>query len=311
MKAGAVIGLDLGGTSVKAVSLTPAGDLLGQDYESYGAERPGAFLEAVRGVLRRMESALGERAGAVGISTPGVIDRDCRKVAYMPGRLEGLVGLDWGEALGREAVPVLNDAQAALLGETWRGAALGAANAILLTLGTGVGGAVMVDGRLLRGQSGKAGHLGHVSLDPWGTPDVTGTPGSLEDAIGNHNIQARTGGRFATTHDLVRAHEAGDAMATGIWLRSVGALAAAIISFTNVLDPEVVIVGGGIATCGDTLFGPLREAVARGEWRVGGDPVRVVPAALGDLAGACGAARWALEAGTPNLERASGKFGPV
>lgn len=295
MRARPVIGLDLGGTRVKSVSLTAAGDLLREDHESYAAERSGAFLEAVRGVLQRMESALGEAAGAIGISTPGLISRDGRSVAYMPGRLEGLVNLDWGVALGREGIPVLNDAQAALLGETWRGAARGSANAVLLTLGTGVGGAAMVDGCLLRGHHGKAGHLGHVSLDPWGTRDITGTPGSLEDAIGNHNIVERTGGRFATTHALVQAHEAGDRAATEVWRRSVEALAAAIVSFTNVLDPEVVIVGGGIATCGDTLFGPLRDVVARGEWRVGGDPVRIVPAALGDLAGAYGAARRAME----------------
>lgn len=148
----------------------------------------------------------------------------------------------------------------------------------------------MVDGRLLRGWSGKAGHLGHVSLDPCGAQDVTGTPGSLEDAIGNHNIEARTGGRFRTTHDLVRAVESGDAGAGEAWNRSVRALAAAVASFTNVLDPEIVIVGGGIAQSGETLFGPLREWVSRFEWKVCGRAVRIVPAALGEFAGAFGAA---------------------
>ena len=79
----------------------------------------------------------------------------------------------------------------------------------------------MVDGKLLRGHIGRAGHLGHMSLDPDGTPDICGAPGSLELAIGNATILERSGGRFQTTHDLLAAHEAGDATATAVWLKSV------------------------------------------------------------------------------------------
>ena len=125
-------------------------------------------------------------------------------IAYLPGRLEGLEGLDWTTFLKAPiTIPVLNDAQAALLGEIWRGAALASKNVILLTLGTGVGGAAVVDGELLRGNIGRAGHLGHMSLDPDGPPDITGTPGSLEDAIGNHNIILRSGGRFHSTEVIL------------------------------------------------------------------------------------------------------------
>ncbi|NIP92572.1 MAG: ROK family protein, partial [Akkermansiaceae bacterium] len=98
-----------------------------------------------------------------------------------------LEGLEWPEALGRRAA-VLNDAHAALMGEIWQGAAAGVRDVILLTLGTGVGGAIVTDGRLLRGHTGKGGHLGHVSLDFLGKPDICGIPGALEDMIGNHNV---------------------------------------------------------------------------------------------------------------------------
>jgi glucokinase len=286
-----IAGLDLGGTSVKSIALSPDGIELARATETFNLEEPMAFALAVEKALERLESQVGSRAGKVGLSAPGIAARDGRSIAYMPGRFPGLTGLDWTTRLARGFVPVLNDAHAALLGEVWQGAARGAENVILITLGTGVGGAAMVDGRLLRGHSGKAGHLGHVSLDPEGPPDITGAPGSLEDAIGNHSIRARTGGRFETTHALVRAHEEGDPEATRVWLQSVRALAAAIASFTNVLDPEVVIIGGGIGRSGAALFDPLRRWVSEFEWKVCGHEVRVVPAALGELAGAYGAAR--------------------
>lgn len=285
------LGLDLGGTSVKAVALD--GDVLvGQDHEPFDLAEPMAFAGAMERVVGRFTERLG-RPRSIGVSAPGIPALDDRSIAHMPGRFEGLEGLVWGDRLGRsEGVPVVNDANAALLGEVGFGAGRGARHAVLLTLGTGVGGAVLSDGRLLRGHTGKAGHLGHVSLNPEGAPDICNAPGSLEDAMGNHNVGSRTAGRFATTHDLVRAVESGDEGARGIWLRSVRTLAAAIASFGNVLDPEVVIVGGGVARAGETLFGPLRTLLADMEWRPGGKGLRLVPAELGELAGAHGAGLW-------------------
>jgi glucokinase len=214
----------------------------------------------------------------------------------MPGRLQGLEGLNWSEFIQASSpVPVLNDAHAALLGEAWLGAARGSENVILLTLGTGVGGAALVDGRLLRGHLGRAGHLGHTCLDLDGPPDVCACPGSLEMMIGNCTVAERSGGRFRTTHELVAAHLAGDTEASRVWLRSVRALACAIASFGNILDPEVVIVGGGIARSAEALFAPLRQMVPEFEWKSTGYQVRILPAALGEFAGAFGAARNAMQ----------------
>lgn len=294
------LGLDLGGSSVKGATVSPEGSVLAQEQRAFDPERRMDFAEAVRNLALEMVEARGGPPATIGMSAPGLPARDGRSIAHLPNRLEGLEGLDWTAylGLGRE-VPLLNDAQAALLGETWLGAASGRTNVVLLTLGTGVGGAAMVDGRLLRGHTGKAGHLGHVSLDPNGQPDICRTPGSLELAIGNATIRQRTGDRFATTHDLIRAHGAGDAFATKVWLESVRALAAAIASFTNVLDPEVVVIGGGIAAAGDALFNPLRALVADMEWQACGHAVQLVPAALGDKAGAVGAAWHGLRSVSP------------
>ena len=285
-----LLGLDLGGTSVKAVAVTPEGKTLGTYNRPFELAKPMAFAACAAEVVAFALEDWG-KPERIGLSAPGIANKEGSAIAHMPSRFHGLEGFNWGQHFKRkEGVKVLNDAQAALLGEVWLGAARGSWDVVLITLGTGVGGAAMVDGQLLRGHTGKAGHFGHVSLDPAGTADICGMPGSLEDAIGNHNIVARSGGRFATTLDLIKAAMQGDAGATEIWRRSIRALAAAIASLGNVLDPEVVIIGGGIAGSGPLLFKPLNEFLATMEWRPGGQSMRVVPAALSDLAGAYGAA---------------------
>jgi glucokinase len=221
--------------------------------------------------------------------------KDCKSIAYMRGRLEGIEGFVWTDFLASpEPVFVLNDAHAALVGEVWQGAAKGYSDVVLLTLGTGVGGAVLADGRLLKGHIGRAGHLGHISVNSDGAPDIVGTPGSLEEMIGNYNVSERSLGRFNSTRELVAAHVNGDADATRIWLRSIFHLGAAIASFINAFDPEIVVIGGGIAQAGPALFEPLNKYLDRFEWRPMGVQVPVKVAALGERAGAIGAAYYAV-----------------
>jgi glucokinase len=285
------IGIDLGGSSVKAVVTTTNGGPTAHHNVAFDPARRMHFAETIRDLVGSIEGEHGAPPSSIGLSAPGLAAKDGRSIAFMPGRLEGLVGLVWSDFLERPfPVPVLNDAHAALLGEVWRGAARGCENVILLTLGTGVGGAAMVGGRLLRGRSGKAGHLGHLCLDPDGPPDICGTPGSLEMAMGNCTVRGRSGGRFETTHELIAAHLRGDAEAGRVWLKSVKALACAIGSLTNVLDPEVAVIGGGIARAGAALFEPLTRMVCEVEWATSPQGIRVVPAQLGEFAGAFGAA---------------------
>ncbi len=289
------LGIDLGGTNVKAVAVTAKGRVLAEASVPTGGARGSRWQEAVRAAAKEVRAEAKCSPTWIGIAAPGLPAADQRSIAFLPERLPGLEGLDWREFFAfTHAVPVLNDAQAALLGEIWLGAAKRSRNAILITLGTGVGGAAMVDGRLLRGHLGRAGHLGHVSLDPAGALDIVNAPGSLEDAIGDATIAARSRGQFATTRELVAACGKGNVEARRIWLESVRALAAAIASFINVLDPQTVVVGGGIANSGPALFVPLRRQLARFEWRPGGAKARIVQARLGDRAGAYGAARNAM-----------------
>lgn len=289
------IGIDLGGTNVKAVAVAPDGAILRTDrFETEDGDRP-AWLTRVPEYIRRLESELGP-ARDVGVASPGLAARDGRSIAWMQGRMAAVQGLDWTNHLRRSCpVPVANDAHAALLGETWLGAAKGATDAVLLTLGTGVGGAILCDGRLLKGHLGRAGHLGHISLDADGSRDIVNTPGSLEEAIGDCTLSKRSGGKFDDTKVLIEAAKAGDDRAKQIWLTSVKALAAGMVSIINAVDPEVIILGGGIAKAERALTDPLDSFLDQFEWRPTGKRVRLVQATLGDLAGALGAARNAME----------------
>jgi glucokinase len=285
------LGIDLGGTQIKAALVSDAGEVLRRETRpTQDAADSRAWAETIRALAGSLGGGL-----PVGISAPGLAAADRRSIAHMPGRLAGLERLDWTTFLARErVVPVSNDAQASLAGEAWIGAASGLRDAVLLTLGTGVGGAILCDGRVLRGHIGRAGHLGHTCLDVDGAPSIAGMPGALETRIGNYNIRERTGGRFDSTLALIAASSAGDADAARVWRESVHALACAVASFVNILDPEAVIIGGGIAQAGDALFTPLRAELDKIEWRPGGHAVKVLPAGLGDFGGAIGAARIAF-----------------
>src|SRR5436189_3407154 len=285
------LGIDLGGSSVKAVAVTPEGKLLDQANVPFDADERFDWARKIASLVEDLEQRRGGRAQGIGLSAPGLAARDGLSIARMPGRLQGLEGLNWAEFLRpvQGTVPVLNDGHAALLGEAWQGAARGFQNVIMLTLGTGVGGAAIVDGRLLRGALGRAGHFGHICLDPNGERDVCRMPGSIEALIGNYNIESRSNGHFKTTHELVAAFQKGNALAAETWMKSLRALGCAVSSLVNVLDPEAVIIGGGIARSGPALFEPLEKYVRDSEWDVGA-PVKILPAQLGDLAGAYGAA---------------------
>ena len=296
---GHAIGIDLGGSRLKTVVISDDGLVLDKHVESIRNQDDPNFDMApwAESVVRRVETleARYGAAAAVGLAAPGLPDPPETSIAHLPARLHGIESLNWAGLLQRKShVPVLNDARAALIAERCYGAAQGCSQVFLLTLGTGVGGAAIVDGHLLRGNINRAGHLGHISLNPWGPPGITGIPGSLEEAIGECSLQQRARKRYASTRNLVAAHRAGDSTASEIWLRSVYALACGIASLINVLDPEIVVIGGGIAEAGDALFVPLREYLHDVEWRPTGAAVQVVPAQLGEFAGAIGAAHYAM-----------------
>jgi glucokinase len=287
------IGIDLGGTRIKGVAVDEEGNLLQQVYmptnDGDGAVWKNAVAKTVNELLQKLNGKT-----VIGISAPGLPDDENKAIAFMPGRMQGLENFIWKDFLQHPAY-VLNDAVAAMMAEAKFGAAKKKKHVVMLTLGTGVGGAILIDGKPYQGAFNKAGHVGHMVIDDEGDCDVTGMPGSLEECIGNCTVEKRSKGKFTSTHDLLEAYRNGDEFARQVWMKSVKQLAIGLASVTNILSPEVIVLGGGITEAGDDLFKPLNEYMAIYEWRAGNNKVEIVKAIHGDLAGAIGAACFAME----------------
>lgn len=287
------IGIDLGGTRIKGVAIDAKGEIIHQLYSDTNDCGAAMWKQVVAETVTALLQKLNGTGAVVGISAPGLPDETNRAIAYMPGRMQGLENLVWKDFLQQPAY-VLNDAVAALMAEAKFGMAKTRKHAVMLTLGTGVGGAILIDGKPYQGSFSKAGHIGHMVIDDEGDCDVTGMPGSLEECIGNCTIEKRTNGKFKSTKDLLQALRQGDKYAEEIWLRSVRQLAIGLASVTNILSPELIILGGGITEAGPDLFTPLERYMEQYEWRAGGNKVEIVKAKYGDLAGAIGAGSYAL-----------------
>jgi glucokinase len=288
------IGIDLGGTHIKAVAIDANGNLLYEDFIPTSDGNDAIWKQSVADMVRKGCEQLKEDDVLIGISAPGLPDPSYRSVACMPERLHGLEGFDWTSFLQKDCF-VLNDAVAAMMAESRFGAAKGCKDVVMITLGTGVGGAILINGQPYLGAFGKAGHMGHMVINDEDDPDICGMPGSLEEAIGNASLYKRSEGRFISTSELVTAFSNGDKEAKEIWLRSVRKLAVGLASITNILSPEVIVIGGGICAAGNDLFGPLEEYMSCFEWRAAGNKVSIVKAHFGNKSGAIGAACFAME----------------
>lgn len=289
-----IIGIDLGGTRIKVVAIDRFGNLLYQSYYPTNEESDKAWKMTISAAVGKIRKEINCQHTVIGISAPGLPNSDNSAIACMPGRLQGLENFVWSEFLKTKTF-VLNDAVSALMAEARLGVAKGKKNVVMLTLGTGVGGAILIEGKPYQGTFNKAGHIGHMVIDSDGDQDITGMPGSLEDAVGNCSIEKRSLGKFHSTQRLLEAYHDGDYFAMQIWLTSVKKLSVGIASLINILSPEMIILGGGITKAGKELFEPLEQYLALYEWRAGGNKTEIVKAEYGDLAGAVGSACFAME----------------
>lgn len=288
------IGIDLGGTRIKGVAIDEQGTVLHQILLPTYDGDDIVWKKVVAETVNELSKQFPTEKNLIGISAPGLPSENNTAIAFMPGRMQGLENFNWSGFLKQETY-VLNDAVAAMMAEVKFGTAKNKKNVVMLTLGTGVGGAILIDGKPYQGAFAKAGHIGHMVIDDEGDCDVTGMPGSLEECIGNCTIKKRSKGKFSSTHELLSAYRAGDEFAKEIWLRSVKQLAIGLASVTNILSPELIVLGGGITEAGEDLFKPLEEFMAQYEWRAGGNKVEIVKAGFGEMAGAIGAACFAIQ----------------
>ncbi len=286
------IGIDLGCTNIKAVIVDDGGNIHHEERAETNEQDDTQWKSAVLSIIKKCNKHLA--VDAIGLCAPGLADELNTCISFMPGRLPGLENFNW-TSFAKEKIHVLNDAHAALIAESSFGAAKGLRHAILLTLGTGVGGGILIDGKLYQGMSQMAGHFGHTTVDAsTHLLDVTNMPGSIEEAIGNLSIQQRSHGKFSSTFELIESFKRGDTFATWLWLTSVRQLAITLSSAINVISPEAIVIGGGISQAGDALLKPLHDFLDLHEWRPGGKKTPIRLARFHDLAGAIGAAGFAL-----------------
>jgi glucokinase len=289
------IGLDLGGTNVKGLVIDSKGEVVKQHYIATQDTGDGTWRQNVREMVESLKTDLNQPITAIGLSAPGLPNEQNSCISFMPNRLAGIENFVWSDFLGHNTY-VLNDAHAALMAEAAFGVAKNKKNVILLTLGTGVGGGLLINGELYQGLGQMAGHLGHTCINANDDePNIVGMAGSLEYAVGNYSVKKRSFGHFESTWDLVEAHKKGNYWATHVWLDSVRKLSLAIASFVNALSPEMVVLAGGITLAEESLFEPLAQFMSIFEWRAGGKQTPIVQAHFGDMAGAMGAAGFALK----------------
>ncbi|MCR9064262.1 MAG: ROK family protein [Cytophagales bacterium] len=289
------IGIDLGGTNIKGVLMKDDGHII-ESYQLKTCEDPnGEWKQNVIGVLDHLKSKSPVLIKRVGLSAPGLANSDNSKIAHLPDRLPGLENFLWAEYLQTPTL-IINDAHAALMAEHQFGVLQDFQNALLITLGTGVGGGILINGQLHQGMSQMAGHLGHMGLSIHeDETSILGMPGSLEYAIGNYSVHKRSHGRFKNTYELVEAFERGEHWATLLWLESVRKLSLGMVSLINILSPEAIALSGGITMAGNALLKPLSEYLEIFEFKPKDKTTKVFLAKYGEMSGAIGAAAFAMK----------------
>ena len=314
---GPILGIDIGGTKLAVGVATPDGRLLADARGPSGAsDGPGAMIDRVVELSREAVERAGLRLAdieRIGIGCGGPLDPwrgIIRNALNNPGWIDVPIVARIESALGRPAF-LDNDANAAALGEHRFGAARGVRNLVYLTVSTGVGGGVIADDRLLRGENGNAAELGHISVDVDGRPCHCGAVGCIETYCSGTSIAARARERLAATDEpsalrgipsadldaaaVARAAADGDRLAGAVWDETTHLLGAGVVSIIHAFNPRLVIIGGGVARAGEQLIGPVRQVVAERAMPWLREVVDVVPAALGETTGILGAVAVALD----------------
>lgn len=317
-----VLAVDLGGTKILTAIVSDNGEMLAREYLLTRADQgPESVIDRLLSAIEHILSQgnIGSSGvGSISIASAGAIDMEKGVITLSPNLpawrdipLRDIVK----ERLGIDTF-VLNDADAAALGEHRFGAGKGVNNLIFVTVSTGIGGGIIIDGRLYSGASGCAGEIGHMTVDVNGQKCNCGNVGCWETLASGGAIareakrrigqgersslteMAEGGIENITAEKVSLAARAGDNLALDVITRAAGYFGVGIANLVNIFNPEMVIVGGGVAKMGDILLEPARQMVRERAYQLAADAVRIVPARLGDDSGVLGAAVFAFEQGS-------------
>jgi len=311
-----IIGVDVGGTKIAAGAVSVSGETfasqLGPTEAGAGAEAVlDRMADMVAAVVRQARDARARVMG-VAVATPGVVERESGAVRFATPALPGWTGADLGErlaALTGMPIAVVNDAHAAAWGEWRAGAGLGTRDMTFVSLGTGIGGGIVADGRLLLGHEGAAARIGHLSVDLDGVACHCGGRGCVEQYASGRAIERAAAAALATARatslrtrasapsaaDVIAAARHGDDVAREILAEATRHLGAALATLVNLLNPEVIVLGGGLGAAGDVILAPAAASMARRLPDVLASSASLRPAALGGRSAVVGAALLAWE----------------
>ena len=315
-----VLAVDFGGTQIRAARVERDGSVFNESYGLTGDGEPGVVVGRIADVIAAAWNEAAEEGptpAVISIAAPGPIDFADGVILSAP-NIAGFRNVPLAQMVAdRFGVPVLlqNDANAAALAEHEFGAGRGFGHMVYLTISSGIGAGIIAHGRLLQGATGNAGEVGQMTVDLNDRVYQSGCRGTMEgQASGDYMARFAeerlgTGQRSSLSEPFVAVGELdgaavvaaardGDPLAMETWRRALAGLGAGTVSFVHVLNPEVIVVGGGVANAGEMLFAPLRDYVKR--WAMPGftEHLRIVPAELGNRVGILGAAVWAWRAQT-------------
>ncbi len=308
-----VLACDLGGTNLRMAAIDHEGNILYRTRrDTPRSERAdeivGAIVESANECTEATRDA-GEII-AIAIAAPATVSAD-RGIILKAPNVPALDGFRIIAALESELnikAILANDANAAAVGERWRGASQGFANSILVTLGTGVGGGIIIDGKILNGVDGTAGEIGHICVEPFGAPCGCGSRGCVEQYSSATAIVRQTqelGSQYPkselpqknriSSKDVFEAGREGDELALEVFRRQGFYLGIALGNLINVLNPEVIVIGGGAAAGWDLFMPHLQEQTEKRTYREPRLRAKFAKAVLGDDAGIMGVAKLAFD----------------
>ncbi|MBI4187471.1 MAG: ROK family protein [Chloroflexi bacterium] len=314
-----VIAVDIGGTNIRVAIVSAAGQVVARE------SRPTLADEGPQAVIERILSAIAgllDRGGlepaqldGISIAAAGAVDARRGVITASP-NLPGWHDVPLQSVIRekfRADTFLTNDANAAALGEHRFGAGRGTSNLVYITVSTGIGGGIIIGGKLYSGSWGSAGEVGHMTIDADGPRCGCGNDGCLEalasgTAVAREAIARIRQGQASCLADMVKGEVAnitareveqaargGDSLASEVILRAATYLGIGVANLINIFDPEMIVIGGGMSRMGDMLFGPVRRTVSKRAYTAAAGAVRIIPSELGDDAGVIGAAVFAAE----------------